>query len=84
MKIRKVEVVTRYQVEFLPHETKVLRANEWWRERISVKQSQRNGRHPNDQWGRATLTKSEINRACDLLGVNGREFMARALGEVRP
>lgn len=78
MRIVKVEVVTRYQVEFTPAETRVLSKYERWAKVISITSSIHNG-HGRNPMGRATLTKRQINDVCDELGVNGREFMAGAV-----
>lgn len=80
MKVHKVETVTRYHVTFEPHETKVLRAHPKWQRIVSIAGSRDNVRQrAGVVFGAAMLTKKQINEICDVLGVNGREFMARAL-----
>jgi hypothetical protein len=77
MRIVKVEYVTRYQINFTPNETRALLAHPEWSVIVSTKSSQHNGRGDRPS-GCAMLTKKQINEVCDVLGINGREFMANA------
>lgn len=77
MRVNQVSTVTRYDLQFHPRETKLLLAHEKWRHRISVRAATNNKRHPNDQWGAATLTRTELSEVCDVLGVNSREWLAK-------
>jgi hypothetical protein len=72
MKLHKLETVIRYQVSFTPGETTRLLAHPKWQHRIGVTQNRGRSR-----WAGATLTRSEINDVCDVLGINGREFLGR-------
>lgn len=69
MRILQQEVVTRYCVEFSPGETKALRKHPVWSLIIGLRS---NG---GGVTAAATLTKTQINQVCDVLGINGREFM---------
>lgn len=73
MKIHRAETVIRYQVSFTPHEVEKLCLHAKWRNRIGVRPAG-HGRSPGS--GDAMLTKTEINDVCDVLGINGREYMA--------
>ncbi len=73
MRILRTETVVRYDVDFSPRETRTLKQHAKWSPLISTKASEHNG---NVTIGRATLTKRQINDVCDVLGINGREFMA--------
>lgn len=77
MRIVKSETVVRYQVEFTPKETRTLLEHQDWRQIISTKSSRHNG-YGSNPIGKAMLTKRQINDACDVLGINGREFMHRS------
>lgn len=77
-----METVVRYQVEFTPHETNVLRQDAEWRQVLSISSSVHNGRS-STAIGKATLTKTQLSRACDALGINLREFMARTMARSR-
>jgi hypothetical protein len=77
MKIVKIECVTRYQINFTPAETRTLLAHPRWSAAISTRSSVHNG-HGHNPAGCAMLTKKQINDVCDVLGINGREFMAQA------
>lgn len=78
MKIVKVEVATRYQINFTPAETHVLLKHPKWSAIVSTKSSEHNG-HGSNPAGCAMFTKKQINEVCDVLGINGREFMASAV-----
>lgn len=73
MKIHMVEVVTRYQVTFSPQETAILMRDGRWQSILSTKATDNNGRK---QCGMANLTKTQIAAACDVLGINAREWFA--------
>lgn len=77
MRILQREIVTRYMVSFTPGETKKLAAHPVWQHHIG-----RVGR--GDKSSQATLSRKEINAVCDVLGVNGREFMATQLAKQIP
>lgn len=79
MRIVKIEHVTRYQINFTPPETRVLMKHPTWSSVVSIKSSQHNG-HGRNPAGCAMLTKKQINEVCDVLGINGREFMASYFG----
>lgn len=74
MKINRTETVVRYDVTLTPWETSVLRNHSKWQAVVSIKSSEHNG---GPLFGCATLTRTQINDVCDVIGVNGREFMAR-------
>lgn len=77
MKIHRAETVVRYHVSFLPHEAKVLDQHEVWSKVMHVRPAR--SYQANCQYHRgaeAALTRNQINDICDVLGVNGREFMA--------
>lgn len=71
MRITQSATVVRYDVTFTPLETKLLLAHPAWRHRVAITGNGTN------RYGAATLTKSQINDVCDVLGINGREFMQR-------
>ncbi len=74
MKVSTVETVTRYRVWFTPGEIRKLLEPEDTRHWLFVTRTARG-----NVQAHAQLTKSQINRVCDVLGVNGREWMERHL-----
>lgn len=72
MKLQQVETVVRYQVYLEPPEAAVLGRHPKWRHRIGRRKSGQPG-------GDATLTKTELSEVCDVLGVNGREWLANSM-----
>jgi len=75
MKIHRAETVIRYHITFDPHEAKMLDEHPTLRSKIHIRPDRGGGRY--SRGADAMLTKSDINEACDALGVNGREFMSR-------
>jgi hypothetical protein len=74
VRIHSHETVTRFQVAFDERETETLLAHPEWKLHISTKMAEHNG-HQRLR-GAAQLTRGQINDICDVLGINGREFMA--------
>lgn len=74
MKISTVETVTRYRVWFTPGELNKLRQHDDVSRWLFTTRTARG-----NLMGHAQLTKSQINRVCDVLGINGREWMAKEL-----
>lgn len=71
MKLNKIERgVTRYQVSFTSGETRRIAADPRWHNIIRPHRTARG-----NLTALAMLTKVQINEVCDLLGVNGREWL---------
>ena len=82
VKIHRAETVVRYHITFEPHEAKVLDEHPTLRHKVHVRPDRGGGRY--SRGADAMLTRSDINEACDALGVNGREFMAQYRDIERP
>lgn len=72
MKLHRVQTVQRFDVTLEPEEAELLLAHPKWKHRVGNPKPPQTTRD-------ATLTKKELNAVCDVLGVNGREWLAAAL-----